>query len=418
MSFLGFFIWFIGAVFFLYEFFLRTFVGSIAHQIIPDLHLTVEQFSILGSAYYLAYGLMQIPVGVLTDKFGVKLTMVFATLLCALSTYLFAHSAGFYSATLSRFIMGFGSSFAFICLLVIASNWFPKRFFALFAGLSQFVGTMGPALAGGPLVAVLAAEHMSWRSAFTLVGSFGVVLAILSLLFVKGSPKKCRSVFLFLSKDEPLWQRLKRLFQNKQAVAIASYSACVYVSMALMSAAWGTEYIQSMGFSQASSAYMITISWLAYAIGCPLFGAISDMTKRRKPIMVLCALLGFVSVCLMLFYPVHHLWYYEVLFFAMGLGATGQNVGFAIIAEHTEEASKASALGLNNGCMLLLSVISTLLSSAIIEHVAGGEPIGRLAYVSGLSLMPIFFGVACIIAFIVVKETFGRSQKGYVVLDP
>ena len=112
----GLIIWMIAAFFFLYEFFLRTFVGSVAHQIIPQLHLTVEKFALIGSAYYIAYGVMQIPVGILVDKFGVKRVMLFATLMCVFATFLFSHATDFAFAFVSRFLMGFGSSFAFVCL--------------------------------------------------------------------------------------------------------------------------------------------------------------------------------------------------------------------------------------------------------------------------------------------------------------
>jgi MFS family permease len=205
---IGIFIWLIAAIFFLYEFFLRTFVGSIAHQLIHDLHLNIEQFTLIGSAYYLAYGLMQIPVGILADKFGVKKVMIFSTLTCALSTFLFAHSHSFVEAVLGRFFMGFGSSFAFICLLVIVSNWFPKRFFGFFAGISQFIGTMGPALAGGPLVSWLVDTHTNWRLALSSIGAFGIVLAVLTLLFVKSKPRGGKDTFLFLSKNESILIRL------------------------------------------------------------------------------------------------------------------------------------------------------------------------------------------------------------------
>ena len=78
ISALGLLIWGLAAFFFLYEFFLRTFIGSVAHQVIHDLRLNAETFAILGSAYYIAYGVMQVPVGILVDKFGVKLIMTFA----------------------------------------------------------------------------------------------------------------------------------------------------------------------------------------------------------------------------------------------------------------------------------------------------------------------------------------------------
>ena len=59
---LGSFIWLVATLFFLYEFFLRTFVGTLAYQIISELHLSLEEFSLLGTAYFISYSLMQIPV--------------------------------------------------------------------------------------------------------------------------------------------------------------------------------------------------------------------------------------------------------------------------------------------------------------------------------------------------------------------
>lgn len=227
---IGIIIWVIAAVFFLYEFFLRTFVGSIAQQLIADLHLSIEQFTLLGAAYMLTYGAMQVPVGVLVDKFGTKKVIVFATLTCALATFLFSHASGFSSAFLGRLFMGFGSSFAFVCLLVIVSNWFPKKYFAFFVGASQFIGTIGPALAGGPLVGWLKSSHTDWRVAFISIGAFGVVLSLLALIFVKNKPKGGEDTLLFVSKEEPLMARLRSLCKTKQAWVVAGYSATVYVS--------------------------------------------------------------------------------------------------------------------------------------------------------------------------------------------
>lgn len=417
---LGLFIWSIAAIFFLYEFFLRTFVGSIAHQLIDNLHLNIEQFTLMGSAYYLAYGLMQMPVGILADKFGIKKIMIFATLTCALATFLFAHSHSFTQALLARFFMGFGSSFAFVCLLVIASNWFPKRFFGFFAGASQFIGTMGPALAGGPLISWLVDSHTSWRLALSSIGAFGIILAVLSLLFVKGKPRGGQNTLLFLSKDEPIIIRLKRLLKTKQAWAVASYSASVYVAIAVIAAVWGTDYLQAVGLSQKSAAYMISIAWIAYAIGCPAFGFLSDFTKRRKPFLMLCALLGLISMSLMLYGHFTSESAYEPLFFMLGLAATGQNIGFAAIAEHTSPNIKASALGLNNGLITLAGAVMPLAIGYLISLSSHGSNAGHLplhSFIFGLSLLPATYIIALITSVIFFKETYCKPQKGLVVLD-
>lgn len=416
---IGLFIWFIAAIFFLYEFFLRTFVGSIAHQLIQDLHLNVEQFTLIGSAYYLAYGIMQMPVGILADKFGVKKIMIFAMLTCALATFLFAHSHSFTEALLGRFFMGFGSSFAFVCLLVIASNWFPTRFFGFFAGASQFIGTMGPVLAGGPLVSWLIDTHTSWRVALSFIGIFGVILAVLTLFFVKNKPKGGKDTLLFLSKTESIWIRLKRLFKTKQAWVVAVYSASTYVSISVMAAVWGTDYLQAVGLSQKTGAYMISIAWIAYAIGCPGFGFLSDLTKRRKPFLILCSVLGLVSVSLILYGHFRSDAIYEILFFMLGLAATGQNIGFAAIAENATPDTRASAMGLNNGLIILSGAILPLVVGYLISSSSGvtsAQNIPLHSFVFGLSLLPVIFLISLVVSVFFFKETYCKPQKGLIVL--
>lgn len=62
----------ISSCFFIYEFFLRTFIWIVAPQIILDLHLSLESFALIGSAYYIDYAIIQIQVRILANKFRVK----------------------------------------------------------------------------------------------------------------------------------------------------------------------------------------------------------------------------------------------------------------------------------------------------------------------------------------------------------
>ena len=418
INWLGLVIWSIAALFFLYEFFLRTFVGTVAHQIIPDLNLNAETFSILGSAYYLAYAVMQIPVGILVDKFGVKRIMIFATLVCAAATYLFAHASGFYSAVAGRLLMGFGSSFAFVCLLVIAVTWFPRKLFGFFAGASQFIGTMGPLLAGGPLIVLMAEQHTSWRTALTEISIIGVILALLIVLIVKNKPRGGESVLIFLHSEKSIKERLRRLVLNHQAWWIALYSATNYVSLALLGAVWGTEYLQTRGLSQVYAADMISLAWLGYAIGCPALGALSDITKRRKPVLCFCAILGLCTTSLIVFSSLHAKALYTVLFFMLGVAASGQNIGFATITEQVSSTTRATALGLNNGAIVLLSALVPPVVSYFINAAAQHQTVLRADdFIVGLSIMPILYAVALLISLFMIKETFCKPQKQTIILQ-
>ncbi|MAZ77668.1 MAG: MFS transporter [Legionellaceae bacterium] len=420
-SVLGFAIWGLGALFFLYEFFLRTFVGSVAHQVIPDLKLNAESFAIIGSAYYIAYAFMQIPVGILADKFGVKIIMIFATLVCAGATFLFAHSAGFVTALISRLLMGFGSSFAFVCLLVIAVTWFPRRLFGLFAGASQFIGTMGPLLAGGPLIAMMKHLHDTWRTALTDISFFGVILSVLILFIVKSKPRGGERELIFLKQEEPLKTRLLRLAGNNQAWFIAAYSACTYISVALLGAIWGTEYLQVRGLSQGLAATMVSLAWLGYAVGCPSLGAFSDFTKRRKPALVFCSLLGLVVTAAIVYLPLDHVhWFYGVLFFGLGIAGSGQNVGFAAIAEHVDLETRATALGLNNGAITLFGAIIPPVVSYFVYLSAGpGVKLTVLTphnFTFGFTLMPIFCLISLFVVLFGIRETYCKPRKEMIKL--
>ncbi len=417
---LGIVIWSIAALFFLYEFFLRTFVGSVAHQIIPDLGLNAETFSIIGSAYYVAYAFMQIPVGILADKFGVKINLLFATLICALATWYFANATDFITAFIGRIAMGFGSSFAFVNLLIITITWFPPKYFGFFAGLSQLVGTMGPLLAAGPLIALMKGLDETWRAALTQIAVFGLILAILVLFFVKNKPRDSSLNLIFLSSKEPLKVRMLKLIRNQQALFIALYSAAVYVPIALMGAIWGVDYLQACGLSQAYAANVISISWLGYAIGCPMLGAISDLTKRRKPILLLSALLGVFSTSIILYIHLSNMpWLYIILFFCLGLAAAGQNLGFATIAEHVDFSTRATALGLNNASITLFSAIIPPIASYFIYQAVGNN-IAKATpadFAAGLSVMPFLYLLAGLIALTLIKETFCKAQLDTIKLS-
>lgn len=411
--------WTLAALFFLYEFFLRTFVGSLASEIMPDLHLSVVTFGVIGSAYYLTYGIMQVPVGILADKFGVKYILTFATLICSFATLLFTFAAGFKVAFIARVLMGFGSSFAFVSLLYTAVTWFPKKYFAFFAGTSQFIGTMGPLLAGGPLVLIIAANHGDWRTPLRYVGFFGLVLCCLIFIIVKNKRKREKDSIIMLKPSSGKKHDFKQLFLRKQTWFIALYSATNYAPIALLGAVWGTQYLQARGLSQHSAAFMVSVAWVGYAVGCPIVGFISDLIKRRRPILIACALLGTIISIAIIYLSTPFAWVYGVLFFLLGIASAGQNIGFAAITENVNEDLKASALGLNNGAVTTFDTFVPPIVGALIAHSAGAN-IHHLKpenFTAGFLIMPILYGLALLLGLLLIRETYCKPQKNLITLS-
>jgi len=418
---IGTFIWGIAAVFFLYEFFLRTFLGALEPQIMQSLHLNAATFSILGSAYYLTYGIMQIPVGIIVDRLGVKLTMTIATLICGASAALFAASNGFAMGLGSRMLMGFGSSFAFIALLVIAREWFPRKNFGLFAGLSQFIGTLGPILAGGPLVLLLKEEHLDWRQFIGSLAFLAVGLSVLSFLFVRIPKGSGADAMQFLKPMMSLKEQIKRLMTNGQAWSVAVYSALIYTAIATLGAIWGTRVMIAKGLDQEAAADIISILWIGYAIGCPVTGFISDSLKRRRSVLIVLGIMAMVSTGLLRFVDSDSFLLFAVIFFLIGFAGGAQNIGFATIVEKVSDRLSATSMGLNNGLMLLFDTFNPIIFGLLVTITLKNKDSDDFVssnFDFALAYLPALCLLATLIAIFLIRETYCKPQKGVTMLHP
>lgn len=413
LSLIGFFIWLLASFFYLYEFFLQVFLSTVSDQIMIDLHLDASSYSLIAAAYFLPYALMQIPVGILVDKFGARSLLTLSAFSCAIGVFGFAITHNFGTAFISRAFMGLGASSAYVSLLVLALNWFPKRHFALIVGIANLLGAMGPFLAGGPLSYILSLFNNDWRLILMAIGVFGLLLGTMIGLFVRNSPSRKKDEIIHLEPyPAPLIDRLKSLMQNKQAWRIALFSAFVYVSLPLLGAYWGTSYLQDKGLSRTVAASLSSMLWIGYAVGAPLSGKISDSIKRRKLPLIFSSLIGMVASSLIVYLPTNEVFVFAFLFFCIGLASSGCSPAFAAISENVQENLQATSIGFNNSAITFTAAIIPPIVSLFIEW---GTPDGSHTYSvanfkQGLFLMPIFYAVAFFISLFLIRETYCRSQ--------
>ncbi len=139
----GLFVWGICALFYAFEFFLRSSTNALAPIFQSDYGFSLTATSIIGSSFYWFYVLAQIPAGISVDKFGIKRVMIFATLLTVLGMFIFTFSNQPWQFMIARALVGFGGGFAFISSLKAAALWLPTRLFPTFAGLTQLFGYLG-----------------------------------------------------------------------------------------------------------------------------------------------------------------------------------------------------------------------------------------------------------------------------------
>ena len=115
----------LGAIFYSYEYLLRIAPSVMEHSLRTHFDLSATGFGFLSSIYYFAYVPMQLPVGVLLDRYGPQRLLTFACFICVAGTFLFTSTNIYWIASLCRFLMCFGSAFAFVGLLKLATIRLP-----------------------------------------------------------------------------------------------------------------------------------------------------------------------------------------------------------------------------------------------------------------------------------------------------
>ena len=120
----------------------------------------------------IGYISMQIPIGVLCDRYGPKKLLILSVGACGI-TIIFGYSYSPILSSISRVIIGIASATAFVGPLALATKWYDKKYFALITGLIQLLGCIGAIVGGEPIASLT--KFTSWRHSIIWSGIFGIV---------------------------------------------------------------------------------------------------------------------------------------------------------------------------------------------------------------------------------------------------
>ncbi len=132
------------------------------------------------------YAGMQVPVGLLVDRFGSRSVLLTGTLLITAGQASFALVSSYPLAVGARVLVGVGDAMTFICVLRLVASWFPARRVPLMTQLTGTLGQLGSVLAAIPMTWALG--HLGWTEAYLVAASLGVGLAVATLLVLHDAP--------------------------------------------------------------------------------------------------------------------------------------------------------------------------------------------------------------------------------------
>lgn len=405
----------LGALYYCYEYLLRISPSVMTQELMRMYHLTATEVGLFSAYYYHAYVPLQIIVGLLMDRYGPRRLLTLACMLCAFGTYLFASGYSLHMAEAGRFLVGFGSAFAFVGALKLATIWLPPHRFALISGIITCLGMVGAMI--GDIILRSFVDRVGWQVTIYASAAIGVILTAVIWSIVRDA-KSQQTQFHTQSLDfRGLLLGLLGALKNPQIWLNGLIGLLLYLSLSAFAELWGIQYLeQSHGFSKVAAANANSLIFLGWAVGGPLWGWLSDSIRLRRLPILMASIFALIIVVVILYVPGLSAMQLYLLLFAFGIASSAQILVFAIAREATSMRITGTAIALTNffvmvGGNVFQPVVGKLLDMRWAGTMTEGVRIySPEAYQFALSIMPIGIALAILIAFF-IRETHAQIHR-------
>jgi MFS family permease len=401
-------------------FYQRVAPAVMTAELMNTFQINAAALGTLSAFYFYSYVAMQVPTGILADTWGPRRLLAAGALVCGVGTLLFALAPGVGWANLGRLLIGGSVAVAFVGMLKLATHWFAPRQFALSAGLALFVGVIGAALAGVPLQALVAA--FGWRAVMLASAALPLATGAAIWWIVRDDPLErgyasyAHAPAASTSARPGFMAGLAEIFRYRNTWLLCLIPGGIVGAVLTFSGLWGVSFLTSnYGLPATQAAAVNTILLVAWAVGGPIFGALSDRIGRRKPLYVGgCAVVA-LAWALIILLPQLPVWLLVFLLAVAGFASGCMVIGFAFLRESVPPYLSGTAAGVVNmgvmmGPMLLQPAVGWMLDRQWHgEMLNGVRSYSPEAYQAGFSLMLVWAGLALLL-ILFTRETYCRQS--------
>ena len=317
--------------------------------------INAAQLSTFVTLQLLVYAGMQIPVGIMVDRFGPRAVMLTGAIILTFAQLAFGLAESYSMALVARVFVGMGDAMTFICLLRLINSWFTPRMIPQVTTFTGPVGQLGAIAAAVPMTWALGT--VGWTPAYVFSAILSLMSAIAVLALVRDDPT-ARSV-----RGEPLsWA------EPGTRLGFWMHFTTQF-SANMLGLLWGFPYfVQSEHASEHFAGLLLTILVVAVIIAGPILGRLITNHPWHRSTVVLVIMWAIVAVwTVTLCWPGDApKWLLVVLVVVAGIGGPASMIGFDVVRTANPIERMGSATGIVNqggfiATLLLLLAIGVIL---------------------------------------------------------
>ncbi|MFC7395026.1 MFS transporter [Scopulibacillus cellulosilyticus] len=387
----------------------RTAPGLISDQLMKDFHVSAATIGLLTSIQFLAYAGLQIPIGILSDRFGPNFFLIIGALLDGLGTLIYSLATNEMILPIARLLVGIGDATMWVNLVLILSQWFKAEEFVGLLGLAGMTGSLGFLTATVPFSAFIALT--GWRPPFFTAGLLIFLCGILLYFVLVKKPKqmfkdnsvKSKSARKNNLKRENTFMLLRRIFSHRQAWATFLCHFGLVGTYVGFIGSWAVPYGMNVyGMTRSGASQLIMIGLIGALIGAPMG---SWFSKRfgsiKRPYTIVHFITFLCWIAFLLFNGKPPFFMLIILFLIIGFGNGASALTFAVVRKSFDIKEVGVVSGFANTGGFLSAVLLPSLFGKVLDHFHAAP--SSVGYHYGF-IISVIFSLLGLVGGILIKE--------------